>query len=268
MANLAQIAPAPGASACFDVIENIDVLISRINAAHAEAQAYASKAIERALEAGDLLLRAKTQVSHGQWQSWLKANCPDISIRTAQNYMRVAKQLPIEKRIDAHLGLNEALRLVASEPEPEKRIDAHLPDIPFLPAPGEMAVFNDDDWDYSITQSSQHPGYYWVQRWFNDAAGDAEFDALYRHDEPMDSDYNLHLMRMFERRVIPCTIYRRPMNEQGVNAILQKWKVQDEHWTLLGPSECDASVPEIMGLAEWERHKRETWPKHRMEAQS
>ena len=40
------------------LIESVEVLIARINVAHAEAQAYAGKAVERALEAGDLLLLA------------------------------------------------------------------------------------------------------------------------------------------------------------------------------------------------------------------
>lgn len=53
-------------------INSIEVLIAKINVAHAEAQAYAGKAVERALNAGDLLLLAKSQVQHGQWQSWLK----------------------------------------------------------------------------------------------------------------------------------------------------------------------------------------------------
>ena len=94
-------------------IDSTEVLIAKINTAHAEAQAYAGKAIERALEAGDLLLLAKGQVVHGQWQSWLKEHCPAISVRTAQDYMRVAKELPVEKRSAAHLTVREALRLVS-----------------------------------------------------------------------------------------------------------------------------------------------------------
>jgi len=92
---------------------DVETLIAQINTAHAEAQAYAGKAIERALEAGDLLLLAKSQVAHGQWQSWLKEHCPAISIRTAQDYMRVAKSLPVEKRSAAHLTVRSALRILS-----------------------------------------------------------------------------------------------------------------------------------------------------------
>lgn len=96
-------------------IDSTEVLIAKINSAHKEAQQYAAKAVERALEAGDLLLLAKSQVAHGQWLPWLQKNCPDISERTAQNYMKVAKGLPIEKRNAADLTMREALRLVAGE---------------------------------------------------------------------------------------------------------------------------------------------------------
>ena len=43
----------------------LDALAADINAAHKEAQAYASKAVERALVAGDLLNQVKAQLNHG-----------------------------------------------------------------------------------------------------------------------------------------------------------------------------------------------------------
>jgi hypothetical protein len=185
--------------------------------------------------------------------------------------MKVAGELPTEKRHESFLTINGALRML-TEPEHPQPIHPKPAEstIDFLPALGEMAIFIDDDWEYFLTQSSQHPGYYWLQRWFNDAAGHSEFNTLYRHDEPMDSEYNMALMKRFENRLIPCNIFRRPINAHGVSITLRKWKVNDEQWTLLGPLECDASVNEAIGLAEWERHKRETWPRHnkRLEAQS
>lgn len=101
-------------------------LATQINAAHEEAQTYASKAVERALVAGDLLLKAKAQCQHGQWLPWLRAHCPAISTRTIQNYMRVARELPAEKRTDAYLSLNEVLRLVAgpaTDAEPTSEVE-------------------------------------------------------------------------------------------------------------------------------------------------
>ena len=98
----------------------LEALAADINQAHAEAQAYASKAVERALVAGDLLIQAKARVAHGQWLPWLKTHCHAISTRTIQDYMRVARELPPEKRSAAHLpSVREALRLVAGEPDRE-----------------------------------------------------------------------------------------------------------------------------------------------------
>jgi hypothetical protein len=52
------------------------------------------EAMTHAIAAGNLLIDAKAKVPHGQWLSWLEANCCEISERTAQLYMRVAKELP------------------------------------------------------------------------------------------------------------------------------------------------------------------------------
>jgi Protein of unknown function (DUF3102) len=41
--------------------------------------------------AGEMLIEAKDQVSHGQWGRWLTKNF-DLSIRTAQDYMRWARE--------------------------------------------------------------------------------------------------------------------------------------------------------------------------------
>ena len=213
---------------------SIEVLISKINVAHAEAQAYASKAIERAIDAGDLLLLAKEKVKHGQWQSWLKEHCPAISIRTAQDYMRVARELPIEKRSAAFLSVREALRLVSGDEQSASKPDEKK-SAAFLPQHGEVARFIDDDWEYMITESTEHPGYYWLQRWFNHIS---------------DSD----------TATVPCYIFRRPMNERGINIFLSKWKVIDESWEILGKYEFNADIIELMGKNAEAEFRRKTWP--------
>src|SRR5262249_7175396 len=69
-----------------------------------------------AIAAGDLLLKAKAQLKHGGWLDWLKANC-EISERTVQAYMRLAR-LPVEKRnAVADLPLREALSAIRSRQE-------------------------------------------------------------------------------------------------------------------------------------------------------
>lgn len=97
---------------------NLSELAAGINAAHREAQAYAAKAVERALQAGDLLLTVKARLAHGEFGPWCTQHLPDISERTIRNYMRVARELPRENGIDADLTLNAALRLVHVKPLP------------------------------------------------------------------------------------------------------------------------------------------------------
>ena len=57
------------------------------------AKENASKAIAIAVECGGLLCNEKAKIGHGGWLGWLKANCPDISERTAQKYMRLSRKL-------------------------------------------------------------------------------------------------------------------------------------------------------------------------------
>ena len=95
----------------------LEALAADINQAHQEAQQYASQAVERALQAGDLLLTVKARLAHGEFGNWCKANLPSISARQLQRYMKVARELPAEKRHESYLSLNEALRVVSEEPE-------------------------------------------------------------------------------------------------------------------------------------------------------
>jgi hypothetical protein len=71
------------------------------------------QAVEHAIAAGELLIKAKKQVKHGEWQTWLMANCADIAERTVQAYMQLARA-PLEKRnAVALLPLREALASLA-----------------------------------------------------------------------------------------------------------------------------------------------------------
>jgi hypothetical protein len=51
---------------------------------------------DHAIRAGELLLEAKREVAHGEWESWLQANVP-FQPRTARAYMQLARLDP-EKR--------------------------------------------------------------------------------------------------------------------------------------------------------------------------
>ena len=95
-------------------IERLDSLAARINAEHRACETAVNVALEHALNAGDLLLKAKSQCLHGTWLSWLEENFKG-SVRTAQTYIRVAArrdevEAALSKRDSAY---EEALRISA-----------------------------------------------------------------------------------------------------------------------------------------------------------
>jgi hypothetical protein len=94
-------------------------LAKQINAAIAQAEGHARSAMDTALAAGALLVQAKQQVPHGEWESWLASNC-QVAPRTAQSYMRLFKQVPLLEESKAQrvadLPLREVMRAIATSP--------------------------------------------------------------------------------------------------------------------------------------------------------
>lgn len=89
-------------------------LAARINAAHEEVKMALRRGAERAIEAGRLLLQAKTTVGHGNWLEWIGSNCR-FSERTAQVYMRLAQEIPsleLKAQRITDLTINDAIRLL------------------------------------------------------------------------------------------------------------------------------------------------------------
>ena len=105
-------------------------LAAQINAAHDDACRAAQSAVAHARRAGQLLIEAKAGLAHGSWLSWLGEHCPTISERTAQAYMRVARDWPVleanPQRV-ADLPLRDALALLA-EPKDDEPV-ADLEDV-------------------------------------------------------------------------------------------------------------------------------------------
>ena len=96
-------------------VASLGELAAAINAEHQAAERTARTALDHARAAGDKLLQAKAQVDHGQWLPWLSANCPDIAVRTAQAYMRLAGNwgtLETKYATVAYLPINDALKLL------------------------------------------------------------------------------------------------------------------------------------------------------------
>lgn len=93
---------------------------------HQAAQACAGQAVEHAKRAGELLVEAKAAVPHGEWLPWLTTNVA-FSERTAQGYMRIARELPkLEgekaQRV-ADMPLRDALQALA-EPDDKWKFKA------------------------------------------------------------------------------------------------------------------------------------------------
>lgn len=105
------------------IIETGDYRLSgisqQINAAVHAAEDHAGHAVAAARNAGLLLLEAKSLVPHGQWESWIAANCT-VAPRTAQAYMRLATKfttLPAETATAvADLPLREAMKAITTAP--------------------------------------------------------------------------------------------------------------------------------------------------------
>lgn len=100
----------------------LDALAAAINDDHEAVEHMARSTLDRARAAGDKLIQAKAQVEHGQWLPWLAANCPRLATRTAQAYMKLAREwdtLVLKSADSAHLTVDGALKLLAAPAEPE-----------------------------------------------------------------------------------------------------------------------------------------------------
>jgi hypothetical protein len=94
-------------------------LRDRFKIEHAAVIGALRNSLNCAMAAGDILLEAKLRLKHGQWLPWLET-C-DISERTAQRYMRLARNRPeIESNPTpvSGLGIKGALTLLCAPRDP------------------------------------------------------------------------------------------------------------------------------------------------------
>jgi len=102
--------------------------IRQINAAHDAVINAARDALQNAIRAGELLCAVKDGQDHGDWETWLSNNCPNISFRTARLYMHLSKN---EDKLTAaaeqngnavaDLSVREAQKLLATPLTPEQK---------------------------------------------------------------------------------------------------------------------------------------------------
>src|SRR5918996_452882 len=113
-----------------DARVKLDSLAFYIKRNHEWAHDHAHKAVDHALTTGKLLLQAKALVPHGQWGAWLKNNC-SLTDRTAQRYMRVARDLPkldaAKSATVADLPLRALDEFLAAEREVQESIEVISP---------------------------------------------------------------------------------------------------------------------------------------------
>ena len=91
---------------------SLDCLATDINLKHAQVLRASNTAFERAIECGELLLKAKKLVPHGEWADWI-SRYTKLSQRTCASYMQLARMEPENRRRVADLGVRRALASVA-----------------------------------------------------------------------------------------------------------------------------------------------------------
>jgi hypothetical protein len=105
---------APGAEDQAD----LEALAAKIAEEHARAQAAMRTSVEHAVRTGDMLIKAKRLIGHGGFQIFVERYC-EIAPRTAQAYMRLARELPklptAKAQRVADLSLRDAISAVATD---------------------------------------------------------------------------------------------------------------------------------------------------------
>jgi hypothetical protein len=111
-----------------------------ISAAFASAKAAMDPAMRKVILCGLLMLEQKARLKHGQFDPWLKTNCPEIPERTARMYRDIAEAavcITLEKksfvqigndcRFGANFPISKLLQLSAGElPKPVAEIQSRL----------------------------------------------------------------------------------------------------------------------------------------------
>jgi hypothetical protein len=98
---------------------SIAELAERINAEHRAVEDCTRNGLQHAKLAGEMLTAVKRQSGHGNWLPWLEQHFKG-TVRTAQNYMRVAEQwetLTANTKRVSYLALRDGLRLLSANDE-------------------------------------------------------------------------------------------------------------------------------------------------------
>lgn len=94
--------------------------LAELNQRHQTIRELATQALDHAKVAGELLLRAKERIPHGQFSQWIAGNC-EFSERTARTYMAIAGSwdaIAEKRKRFRNLSVRAAVKLVAEHDEP------------------------------------------------------------------------------------------------------------------------------------------------------
>lgn len=93
---------------------SLPALAAAVRREHDAARTAVGVAVAHGMAAGEALIAAKAALPHGAWAAWLKANVPDLGVRSVQLYMRLARNRhQIEAQRVADLPLREAVKLLS-----------------------------------------------------------------------------------------------------------------------------------------------------------
>ena len=110
-----------------------------------KAKGFASEAIAKAIECGQLLIQQKAALGHGSWIDWIAKNLKGMSRMTVSKYMRLAKSveaLPDTKNGGSNVNhglhsldaptLRQAYIAAGILPQPETKQEAPDPNKPWV----------------------------------------------------------------------------------------------------------------------------------------
>jgi len=135
--------------------------VDEINQHHRAAQSHATKALDHAKQAGELLLKVKATIGHGGWLRWLEENC-EVSARQAQRYMGVAEGKPTPIRAIAKNDTVSHLPLPAEATADELKPWIGTPE--FIPTPGHWMLTATGEAGFHVLPSLEHPGFFHVSK--------------------------------------------------------------------------------------------------------
>jgi DUF3102 family protein len=99
-----------------------DEHVAEIRREHKAAHDAQREAVSHAIRCGELLLLAREDVPHGQWELWVQAKCK-FSSRAARGYLRLARLDAANRQRVAEMSLRNALAEIASESARQQRLE-------------------------------------------------------------------------------------------------------------------------------------------------